>query len=75
MDTKFTNIFLFKIKLSKYLIFAFFRELISTGSIGDRIFGIPLTFSAFKLPFGGFILLGLFAALFRKIKISIGRNK
>ena len=57
------------------LIFAFFRELISTGSIGDRIFGIPLTFSAFKLPFGGFILLGLFAALFRKIKISIGRNK
>lgn len=56
------------------LIFAFFREIFSTGSIGDRIFGIPLTFSALSLPFGGFILLGLFSALFRKIQFYIRRN-
>ena len=56
------------------LIFALIRELISTGSIGDRIFGIPITFPAFALPFGGFILLGLFSALFRKIQLTIRSN-
>lgn len=56
------------------IIFAFFREIFSTGAIGDRILGIPLTFSALALPFGGFILLGLFAALFRRI-LTIVRSK
>ncbi len=57
------------------LIFSLFRELLSTGAIGDRIFGIPTTFPCLVFPFGGFILLGLFSALYRKILFLIGRNK
>ena len=57
------------------MIFSLFRELFSTGSLNDRIYGIPLTFPALAFPFGGFILLGLFAALFRKIQFIIGRHK
>lgn len=56
------------------LIFAFLREILSLGAIGDRILGLPITFPALVMPFGGFILLGLLAALFRKIRISIRRN-
>ncbi|MEG0615199.1 MAG: Rnf-Nqr domain containing protein [Oscillospiraceae bacterium] len=56
------------------LIFAFVREVFAYGSIGDRILGIPLTFPALALPFGGFILLGLFAALFRLIKTTARRK-
>ena len=53
------------------LVFSFIRELLSTGSIGDRVFGLPINFPALALPFGGFILLGLLAALFRVLKNSI----
>lgn len=57
------------------LVFTFIRELLSTGSIGDRIFGLPITFPALALPFGGFILLGLLASLFRILKSSVGRRE
>lgn len=57
------------------LLFAFLREIFSTGALGDRILGIPLTFPALALPFGGFIFLGLLSGLFRKIQIYIRRNK
>ena len=50
------------------LIFAFIREVLGTGQISGRILGIPLTFPVLVYPFGGFILLGLLAALFRKIQ-------
>lgn len=53
------------------ILFAFFREIFSTGALGERILGIPLTFPALALPFGGFIFLGLMAALFRKIQMYI----
>lgn len=56
------------------IIFAFIREILSTGSLNGNIIGIPLTFTALSLPFGGFILLGLMAALFRKIQILCRRN-
>lgn len=56
------------------LIFSVIREVLSLGAIGDRILGLPLTFSALSMPFGGFILLGLLAALFRKIRVTIARN-
>ena len=53
------------------IIFAFMREVLGTGSISGKILGIPLTFPVLIYPFGGFILLGLLAALFRKIQFSI----
>lgn len=54
-----------------FLCFAFIREVLSFGSIGNTILGIPLTFHALNYTFGGFIFLGLFSALFRKIYISV----
>ena len=57
------------------IVFSFFREILSTGSIGDRILGVPLTFPALTLPFGGFIFLGLMSALFKQIQLYIRRNK
>jgi len=50
------------------LISAFLREVIGTGSLSGKILGIPMTFPALVYPFGGFILLGLLAALFKKIQ-------
>ena len=52
------------------LIFAFIREVFGKGEISGQILGIPLTVPALVYPFGGFILLGLLAALFRKIQFS-----
>jgi len=52
------------------LIFAFVREILGTGSISGKILGIPLTFPVLVYPFGGFILLGLMAAILRKIQFS-----
>ena len=53
------------------IVFSFIREILATGAIGNKILGIPLTFSALNYTFGGFILLGLFSAIFRKIYISV----
>lgn len=50
------------------IIIGFLREILGTGSISGRILGIPLTFPVLVYPFGGFILLGLCAALFRAIQ-------
>lgn len=50
------------------LVIAFIREIIGTGEISGKILGIPLTFPVLVYPFGGFILLGLCAALLRKIQ-------
>lgn len=57
------------------LVFAFFREILATGSINEKILGIPMTFSALSLPFGGFLLLGLFSAAFRKIQMLVRSSK
>ena len=50
------------------IFLAFIREVFGTGEISGKILGIPLTFPVLVYPFGGFILLGLCAALLRKIQ-------
>ncbi len=55
------------------LIFAAVREILAPGTIGGKITGMPASFRVFEHPFGGFILLGLFAALFRSILLLIKR--
>lgn len=55
------------------LIFAAVREILASGTIGGKITGMPASFRVFEHPFGGFILLGLFAALFRSILLLIKR--
>lgn len=47
------------------LIFGFVREIISTGELNGNMLAMSVHFSAFSLVSGGFILLGIFAALLR----------
>lgn len=49
------------------LIVGFLRELLGNGSIGGYDLHLPVTFSAFLLPFGGFLILGFLAALLKAI--------
>lgn len=55
------------------LLFAAVREILASGTIGGRMTGMPAFFRVFERPFGGFILLGLFAALFRSILLFVKR--
>lgn len=55
------------------LLFASIREILAFGTIGGTIIGMPVSFNAFQNPFGGFILLGLMAALFRMILLFLKR--
>lgn len=55
------------------LIFGAVREILGTGMIGGKIIGMPIVFSAFRNPFGGFILLGILAALLRVIMVTVKR--
>ena len=43
------------------------REIIASGGVGGRLYGIPFTLPAFGYTFGGFVLLGLIAALARSV--------
>ncbi|HHX57379.1 MAG TPA: electron transport complex subunit E [Clostridiales bacterium] len=49
------------------LIFSFIREMISFGTVNGNIVGVSLSTESLSKPFGGFILLGLFMAMFRFI--------
>lgn len=55
------------------LLFAAIREILAFGTIGGTIIGMPVALTAFQNPFGGFILLGLIAALFRSILLFVKR--
>lgn len=55
------------------LLFGAVREILGTGMIGGKIIGMPIVFSAFQYPFGGFILLGILAALLRVIMVTVKR--
>ena len=55
------------------LLFAAIREILAFGTIGGTIIGMPVELTAFQNPFGGFILLGLMAALFRSILLFVKR--
>ncbi|NLP26892.1 MAG: electron transport complex subunit E [Clostridiales bacterium] len=49
------------------MIFSFIREMISFGTVNGNIVGISLSTESLSKPFGGFILFGLFMAMFRFI--------
>ena len=49
------------------IVIGFIREVFGTGELGGSILGIPLTFPILVYPFGGFILLGLLSALYKKL--------
>lgn len=55
------------------LLFGAVREILGTGMIGGKIIGMPIVFSAFQYPFGGFILLGILSALLRVIMVTVKR--
>jgi electron transport complex protein RnfE len=50
------------------LITGFVRELITYGTINNKIVDMNLLVSGAGKPFGGFIFLGLFCGLYRKIR-------
>ncbi|MCM1330658.1 MAG: NADH:ubiquinone oxidoreductase subunit RnfE, partial [Ruminococcus sp.] len=52
------------------LLFGAVREILGTGMIGGKIIGMPIVLAAFRHPFGGFILLGILAALLRVITVT-----
>lgn len=53
------------------LLFGLIREIFSTGEINGKVIALPMLFKAFYQPFGGFILLGIFAAVLRGILLLI----
>lgn len=55
------------------VIFGTIREIFGIGMIGGKIIGMPIIFSAFRHPFGGFILLGILSALLRLIMVTLKR--
>lgn len=57
------------------LIFGFVREIISTGEFNGKIIAMPMIFSGFSETYGGFLLLGIFAALFRGIILIVQKIK
>ena len=57
------------------LIFGFVREIISTGEFNGKIIAMPMIFSGFSETYGGFLLLGIFAALFRGLILIIQKVK
>lgn len=57
------------------ILYGTIREIIGSGTVGGNIIGMPLVFSAFSAPFGGFILLGIMAGLLRTVLVTIKRVK
>ncbi|HRU98873.1 MAG TPA: Rnf-Nqr domain containing protein [Ruminococcus sp.] len=57
------------------LITAFIRELFAYGTINSRMVDMDTLISGLGLPFGGFIFLGLFSGIFRKLRSATERNK
>ncbi|MBR4092583.1 MAG: electron transport complex subunit E [Oscillospiraceae bacterium] len=47
------------------------REILATGAIGDKIIGIHFTLPFLSTTFGGFILIGILAAILKKIKLIV----
>ncbi len=53
------------------LITAFVRELLSYGTINGRIVDADMLISGLGMPFGGFILLGIFCGIYRGIRAAV----
>ena len=57
------------------LLYGIIREIIGSGTAWETITGMPVIFSVFAEPFGGFLLLGIMAALLRVALLSIKKVK
>lgn len=57
------------------LLFGTMREIISFGEFNGNIIAMPAIVNGFAYPYGGFILLGIFAALLRGIFLLVRRFK
>lgn len=57
------------------LLFGLIREVISTGEISGNILAVPLIFKGVSSTYGGFILLGIFAAALRGIFLLVQKIK
>lgn len=55
------------------ILYGVVREIVGSGTVGGKIIGMPVVFSAFSVPFGGFILLGIMAGLLRVVLVTIKR--
>ena len=55
------------------LLYGFIREILGSGTVCGKIIGMPVVFTGFANPFGGFILLGIMAALLRVVLLTIKR--
>lgn len=53
------------------LITAFVRELLAYGTINGRIVDADMLISGLGMPFGGFILLGIFCGIYRGIRAAV----
>lgn len=56
------------------LITSFFRELIAHGTVYDRVVDLDILVSGVGMPFGGFIFLGLFCGVYRKIRSMLNHE-
>lgn len=57
------------------LITGLVRELIAYGTINNRVADMNTVISGIGQPFGGFIFLGLFCGLYRKIRSMVIKNQ
>ena len=56
------------------IITAFIRELFAYGTINGKLVDADTLIGGLGLPFGGFIFLGLFCGLYRKIRSAVKRD-
>lgn len=49
------------------ILYGLIREVISTGEFNGQVIAMPFSFSAFSSVYGGFILLGILAAIYRGV--------
>lgn len=57
------------------IVMGFIREVFGHGTLGSKLIGISFTIPVLKYTCGGFILIGLLAALFRKIMNIVDARK
>jgi electron transport complex protein RnfE len=57
------------------LIYGLIREILSTGGIGSNILAVSVIYPVFRTTFGGFLLLGIFAAVYRAALLFVKQLK
>ncbi|MCL2054562.1 MAG: hypothetical protein FWG90_09070 [Oscillospiraceae bacterium] len=57
------------------LLFGVIREILGSGGIGNHVLAVPVIYPVFRTTFGGFLLLGMFAALYRAVLLFVKRLK